>query len=191
MSSWPTIGISIKKTAAYLRRLFGLPHTVIGGEILRTGAHDSPVFRLRFNGKRLSNRMEHDGRETVDQLIIDGAYRILREVAPNEIASYFYDQLGRYLNNSERYRLYRERLYDSTRYPGPGETDAEWAVRDLMVRGSIFFLETEYRAAISQYKRALHINCNNSAAYVNWGRALWQMGDFDGGYTEIQKGNQH
>lgn len=193
----PIVGFSIKSMAAYLLDWLPLEKIEISGEILLSEKNDKFNLVLRINDKTLEKCGAMREYNSIDEMMMDGAYCVFEILTPHELASYYFDDILRqYTHDSDEYRKSRKRIIDllsiAMNWSLASDVDIKIDTVDVkaeahIIYGDLYYKETRYEDAILHYKEAIKNNPDKSLAYSSWALALERMDKFQQALEKHQK----
>ena len=173
----PTMGLSIKDFAEYLRDILSLERSVVRGEILVAENSTRLTLRLRLNGERIGDQRSF-GNANLDVLVKAGSIAILREIDPNALANYYYNMTMSLAPGAEKIEEYQQKISELEEIIYRQDNDCEKKARISRTLAVVLKYVGNHKEAILKYKEVLHLKCARSSAYNNWGVVLSEQQDY-------------
>ena len=168
----PSLDISIRTTAAYLRRLIGRPNPVVTGEF---SYDDDDLDTLRLH-VRVDDRNTAQFADTIiDNLLQRAAAEVVRATEPFTLAAYLY-------SNDDA--IQAEAVLADILTEAWSDPVALWA---LNLQGIMLDERQRYNEALIKYRRALTLDSDFPNAYHNIGNVLFAQNDYHSAICMYQK----
>ena len=169
----PSLGMSLRATAAYLLRLFGRTHPVVTGEFSYDdddSDSQTPWLHVRVNDRNVA---QFAGM-TVDNLLKRAAAEVVRATEPYVLAAYLY------VNDDTT----QAEAVLSDMLANVWTENAPWA---LNLQGIMLDERERYDEALEKYRRAVTLDPELPITYHNVGNVLFAKGDYDAAISMYEK----